>query len=52
MKQGHNGAKDSHEGKILLEASLGGQRIIHMASGYDRKEDSLKKASELLDTKH
>jgi hypothetical protein len=26
MKQGHNGAKDSHEGKILLEASLGGQK--------------------------
>ena len=26
MNQGHNGAKDSHEGKILLEASLGGQK--------------------------
>ena len=26
MNQGHNGTKDSHEGKILLEASLGGQK--------------------------
>ena len=26
MKQGHNGTKDSHEGKILFEAALGGQK--------------------------
>ena len=25
MNQGHNGAKDSHEGKILFEAALGRQ---------------------------
>ena len=31
MNQGHNGAKDSHEGKILLEASPRSQENDHMA---------------------
>ena len=52
MNQGHNGAKDSHEGKILFEAALGSQKNDpHGHPAMIKRKTHLKKASELLNTK-